>query len=148
MDEDIEKITVENVNLPGHTTRVNAAMYTAMKQAMLAVPPTTEPGMTQAEIREAVVPHLPQDRYPEGAKAGWWAKTVQLDVRKLEHSGNHRPRCREETGDILPDQFLLGFEYGIVFTLLLQMRDQLTESHAQFRRRVDVGRLQTLVILK
>ena len=51
-----------------------------MKQAMLAVLPTTEPGMTQAEIREAVVPHLPQDRYPEGAKAGWWAKTVQLDL--------------------------------------------------------------------
>ncbi|MGD8604711.1 MAG: hypothetical protein PVF49_09080, partial [Anaerolineales bacterium] len=40
---------------------------------------TQSPGLNQAEIREAVVPHLPGDLYPGGAKAGWWAKTVQLD---------------------------------------------------------------------
>ena len=38
------------------------------------------PGLTQSEIREAVIPYLPQDLYPGGAKAGWWAKTVQLDL--------------------------------------------------------------------
>jgi hypothetical protein len=27
----------------------------------------------------AVVLHLPRDLFPGGAKAGWWAKTVQLD---------------------------------------------------------------------
>jgi hypothetical protein len=26
-----------------------------------------------------VVPHLPKDLFPGGAKAGWWVKTVQLD---------------------------------------------------------------------
>lgn len=74
-----EKITVENVNVPGYTTRVNKAMYGAMKQAMWVVLPANAPGLTQSEIREAVVPHLPEDLYPGGAKAGWWAKTVQLD---------------------------------------------------------------------
>lgn len=79
-----EKIVVENVNVPGYTTRVNAAMYTAMKQAMLQVLPQKEPGLTQAEIRAAVVAHLPEDLFPGGAKAGWWAKTVQLDLEAKE----------------------------------------------------------------
>lgn len=75
-----ERITVENVNVPGYTTRVNAAMYRAMKKAMLQVLPKQPPGLTQSEIRQAVLPHLSPDLYPGGAKAGWWAKTVQLDL--------------------------------------------------------------------
>jgi hypothetical protein len=75
-----DKITVENVNVPGRTTRVSATMYRAMKQAMLKVLPDEAPGLTQAEIRQAVVPHLPEDLYPGGAKAGWWSKAVQLDL--------------------------------------------------------------------
>jgi hypothetical protein len=74
-----KKIVVENVNVPGHTTRLNKAMYAGMKQAMWKVIPSKSPGLTQNEIREAVVPHLPEDLFRGGAKAGWWAKTVQLD---------------------------------------------------------------------
>ena len=74
-----EKIVVENVNVPGRTTRVNKAMYEAMKTAMWKALPTSSPGLTQTEIREAVVQYLPDDLYPGGEKAGWWAKTVQLD---------------------------------------------------------------------
>jgi hypothetical protein len=76
---DEEKIVVENVNVPGSTTRLNKAMYDAMKAAMWAVLPAQAPGLTQREIGEAVVAHLPEDLYPGGAKAGWWAKSVQLD---------------------------------------------------------------------
>ncbi len=79
MSNSDEKITVENVNIPGSTSRVNKAMYDAMKQAMWTVLPAQSPGLTQSEIREAVIPHLPENLYPGGAKAGWWAKTVQLD---------------------------------------------------------------------
>ncbi|HSJ53979.1 MAG TPA: hypothetical protein VLC52_09555 [Anaerolineae bacterium] len=75
-----DMITVENVNVPGKTSRVNAAKYRAMKQAMLEVLPREAPGLTQDEIREAVIAHLPDDLYPQGATAGWWAKTVQLDL--------------------------------------------------------------------
>ena len=74
-----EKITMENVNVPGHTSRVNKTMYDAMKAAMWKVLPSTSPGLTQKEIYEAVIPHLPADLFPGGAKAGWWAKGVQLD---------------------------------------------------------------------
>lgn len=80
MSEHDESITVENVNVPGRTSRVNAAKYQAMKQAMLQVLPREAPGLTQNEIREAVIAHLPDDLYPGGATAGWWAKTVQLDL--------------------------------------------------------------------
>jgi hypothetical protein len=74
-----DKIAVENVNVPGRTTRVDRSMYDAMKQAMWQVLPSKSPGLTQNEIREAPVPYLPKDLVPGGAKAGWWAKTVQLD---------------------------------------------------------------------
>jgi hypothetical protein len=74
------KITVENVNVPGKTSRVNAAKYKAMKQAMLQVLPIGEPGLTQSEVREAVQPHLPEELFPGGSTSGWWAKTVQLDL--------------------------------------------------------------------
>ena len=75
-----EKVTVENVNVPGKTSSVNAAKYHAMKEAMLKVLPMAEPGLSQAEIREAVLPFLPDDLFPGGSTAGWWAKTVQLDL--------------------------------------------------------------------
>lgn len=75
-----EKIVVDNINVPGRKTRVNAAMYNAMKEAMLRVLPEKAPGLNQSEVREAVKPLLPEDLYPAGQKVGWWAKTVQLDL--------------------------------------------------------------------
>ena len=75
-----EKIEVENVNHPGHVTRVDAQMYDAMKRAFLKILPKTSPGLALAEIREHLIAHLPEKLFPQGAKAGWWAKTVQLDL--------------------------------------------------------------------
>jgi hypothetical protein len=75
-----EKIEIENVNHPGHSTRGDAAMYEAMKRAFLKILPKTSPGLTVAEIQERVIAHLPEELFPKGAKADWWAKTVQLDL--------------------------------------------------------------------
>ena len=74
------RVVVENVNVPGHTTRLDAGMYQAMRKAMLQVVPANAPGLTQSEMQHAVLPHLPADLFPGGAKAGWWAKAVQLDL--------------------------------------------------------------------
>lgn len=74
-----DKIDVRNVNHPEYRGRVDAAKYTAMKAALLAGMAGSE-GMTQSEMREAAKPHLPQDLFPQGKAAGWWAKTVQLDL--------------------------------------------------------------------
>jgi hypothetical protein len=51
-----------------------------MKQAYLKILPTSPPGFSGAQILEQVVAHLPEDLFPGGAKAGWWAAAVQLDL--------------------------------------------------------------------
>ena len=77
---DAARIAIQNVNVPGRSTRVDAAKYEAMRTALLKVLPAKPSGLTQAEMFAAVVPHLPAALFPGGAKAGWWAKTVQLDL--------------------------------------------------------------------
>jgi len=72
------KIAVENVNTPGKITNVDAAKYTAMRDAMLNG--ITSDPMTYAQIKTATLPHLPEDLFPAGATAGWWIKCVQLDL--------------------------------------------------------------------
>lgn len=74
------RVVVQNVNVPGYTSTVDAAKYAAMRRAILLVLPRFEPGLTQSEIRKDVVAHLPEELFPGGAKAAWWAKTVQLDL--------------------------------------------------------------------
>ena len=73
-----EKIVVENVNVPGQVTNVDAAKYTAMKIAMLWV--MSSHPMTANDIKQAAKHHLPEDLFPGGATSGWWAKCVQLDL--------------------------------------------------------------------
>ncbi|MBO6637209.1 MAG: hypothetical protein JJ920_04665 [Roseitalea sp.] len=75
-----DKIEVENINTPGRTERVDRAKYQAMREALLAVLPDVAPGLTVAEAKAKLVPLLPADRFPGGAKAGWWLKAVQLDL--------------------------------------------------------------------
>ena len=74
------KVTVENVNVPGYSHRVDAIKYGVMKSALMKAVPKGLPGITQTEMRTAVLPHLPEDEFPGGAKADWWCKTVQLDL--------------------------------------------------------------------
>lgn len=74
------RVRIENVNHPGTSTSVDAGPYNAMREALLAVLPDKAPGMTQEQMRDAVVPKLPADLFPGGERAGWWAKAVQLDL--------------------------------------------------------------------
>jgi uncharacterized protein DUF6958 len=75
-----DRIVVENVNHPGAASTVDGALYRAMREAMLAALPSQAPGLTRVEMLEALVPTLPADLFPGGARAGWWSKTVQLDL--------------------------------------------------------------------
>lgn len=75
-----DKIEVQNINTPGVTTRVDAAKYTAMRDATLRVMTNTAPGHTATEIKDATKPHLPDDLFPAGTTSGWWQKCVQLDL--------------------------------------------------------------------
>ena len=80
MSKTIERVEMHNVMSPGHVVRVDKAKYDAMKDALLTVVPEAEPGLTIAEIKAGVLPLLPEDLFPGGAKAGWWLKGVQLDL--------------------------------------------------------------------
>lgn len=73
-------IEVENVNVPGRVSNVNAEKYEAMRGVLLKVLPKKPPGLTQAEMGAAVLPLLPQELWPNGDKSMWWVKTVQLDL--------------------------------------------------------------------
>ena len=75
-----EKIEIENIVSPGHKYRVDRVKYEAMRKALLAVLPAAAPGLTVAEAKEKLLPLLPQDLFPEGARAGWWLKAAQLDL--------------------------------------------------------------------
>jgi hypothetical protein len=74
------RVTIENVNHPGQSSTGDAGMYQAMRTAMLGALPEQAPGLTQAELLEALKPRLPDVLFPGGDKAGWWAKSVQLDL--------------------------------------------------------------------
>lgn len=74
------KVEIENINHPGQAKPADAAMYQAMKRAILTILPAKSPGITVAQMQEDVRGHLPENLYPGGAKAGWWTKAVQLDL--------------------------------------------------------------------
>ncbi len=74
-----DKIEIENFTSPGRTYRVDRAKFEAMRTALLRVLPKAAPGLTVAEAKAALLPHLPDDLFPGGEKAGWWLKAAQLD---------------------------------------------------------------------
>ena len=76
----MDKIAVENVNHPGALRRVDATMYATMREAYLSVVPDRHPGLTISEIHARLPARLPEDVFPDAVRAGWWAKTVQLDL--------------------------------------------------------------------
>lgn len=75
-----DKIAIENFTSPGHVTRVDSKKYTAMRAALVKVLPIKSPGITVAEAKTSLLALLPQDLFPNGEKAGWWLKAVQLDL--------------------------------------------------------------------
>ena len=74
------KIEIENVSTPGRTERVDRAKYQAMRQALLRVLPARAPGLPVADAKQALLPLLPDELFPQGKTAGWWLKAVQLDL--------------------------------------------------------------------
>lgn len=76
----VTKVEISNPNVPGLTTKVDAAKYQAMKAAILMVTPRKAPGITASEMVDEVQPLLPKKLWPKGEKVRWWQRTVQLDL--------------------------------------------------------------------
>lgn len=74
-----EKAIMQSVHHPGKTYRVDAHKYKLARAALLNLLPKRAPGMTQAEMMQAMRKALPLDVFP-GTTSSWWMKTVQLDL--------------------------------------------------------------------
>lgn len=91
---DESKVVVENINVPEHRMRVDRKKYEAMRQALMKILPKKPPGKTQQEMFEEVKAYLPEELFPGGAKSGWWAKTIQLDLeakKVIKRSTENKP---------------------------------------------------------
>ena len=71
--------TLEILTREGKPWRVNRAKYEAVRDALMQTLPDTAPGMSFAEMKAGVLPHLDHALFPGGDKLGWWLKSVQLD---------------------------------------------------------------------
>lgn len=80
MHRDDDKIVIESLTSPGYQQLVDRNKYQAMRDALLAVLPAEPPGLSVAEAKQQLLPLLPDDLFPQGAKAGWWLKAAQLDL--------------------------------------------------------------------
>jgi hypothetical protein len=89
------RVVVENVNVPGDTTPVDAEKSAAVRVARWRVVSQRRPGIARQGISGAVVPHIPQRLFPGGATASWWAKTVRLDLEAtgVQAREASRPLC-------------------------------------------------------
>ena len=76
---DDQKIEIQNSST-GKTTRVDRTKYEAVRKAYLDALPAASPGLTSSEIKQQILPNLPEELFPGGAKVGWWQKAVQLDL--------------------------------------------------------------------
>jgi hypothetical protein len=75
-----DRIEVRNVNVSRYRGSVRRDKYQATAKALLKALSRRARGLTQAEMRAAVVPLLPSALFPKGKTAMWWIKTVQLDL--------------------------------------------------------------------
>lgn len=80
MPDTDDKIEIRNAVSPNHVQRVDRGKYMAMHDVLLAILPSESPGLTVAEAKAALLPHLSEELFPGGQKAGWWLKAVQLDL--------------------------------------------------------------------
>lgn len=72
MTNQAERVEIQNVLSPNHTMRVDRVKYQEMRKALLKVLPMRAPGLTVAEVMTALLPHLSEELFPGGSKAGWW----------------------------------------------------------------------------
>jgi hypothetical protein len=47
---------------------------------LFAIRSDQQQGLTQTEMMAAIKVQIDQTLFPNGAKSGWWMKTVQLDL--------------------------------------------------------------------
>lgn len=75
-----DMIEVFNINKPGQSSFVRKDKYEEVKRVLRALMPDTSPGLTQDEMAILVIQNVSGTVFEDNTKAGWWMKTVQLDL--------------------------------------------------------------------
>ena len=103
-----EKIEVFNINNPGKSSFVQKDRYEEVKRILKEFMPNKSPGMNQDEMAILVIEKVSGTIFDNKTKAGWWMKTVQLDLeaRKVMFREKTKPiRWYYETtrSEIIPE---------------------------------------------
>ena len=94
--------------------------YSLMRDAILSILPAEPPGMTLAEILDAVEPLLPKEQFPDRKTLAWYARTVPNDLvvrgladyipgarpPRLRPARNHSPLLQREGQGVVPSAVL------------------------------------------
>ena len=75
------RVTVENNNVPGSTSQVDGIKYEATRRALLKALPAKKPGLTQAEVLQAVPAHLPDEEFPGAPGRAGGSSACSLTAR-------------------------------------------------------------------
>jgi hypothetical protein len=88
-----DQIEVFNVNHPGRSSFVSKDKYKEVKRVLKDYMPDKSPGLTQDEMASLVIEHVSGKVFEDRTKAGWWMKSVQLDLeaREVMIRENSRP---------------------------------------------------------
>jgi hypothetical protein len=81
MPDKSEKFTIENIASPGHTYRVDRAKYEAMQEALIGILPAEPPGLTVADAKTALLPHLSEELSPVGIRLDGGSRRYILILR-------------------------------------------------------------------
>jgi hypothetical protein len=76
----VEKLEVFNINTPGKSSFVQKEKYEEVKRVLKEYMPSESPGLTQDEMATLVIENVSGKVFDDRTKAGWWMKTVQLDL--------------------------------------------------------------------
>jgi hypothetical protein len=108
MPDKTVKIEVFNINIPGRSSYVQRDKYEEVKRVLKAYMPKRSPGLTQDELSSLVIEHVSEAVFDDRQKAGWWMKTVELDLEARqvvvrEKTKPVRWHYESEKHEILPE---------------------------------------------
>lgn len=75
-----DKVEVFNINKPGQSSFVQKDKYEEVKRVLKSMMPDRSPGLTQDEMAKLVIENVSTTVFEDRNRAGWWMKTVQLDL--------------------------------------------------------------------
>ncbi len=75
-----QTVSIKNINKPQTKTRIDAAKYDLMRDALLAVIPRSTDGVAFGDLPDLVTAHFKRHRHAWSGSIKWYVTTVKLDL--------------------------------------------------------------------